>query len=187
MANCVSTVLSGIAKECGINLGGVRKVFITSKENISDVTFVYSTVADTESVIENITSITMNTTKTFSTYIFRPNTATATSTSASDVTLGSLFYNNMVSLQFSKHATAKRIEFESIARAEDLVVMFQDANGKVYLMNWNYPAYLTTGSAEFGTAKGDFSGYKMELTAEETFSPVEINMATLNSILDFPL
>ena len=187
MANCVATVLSGIAKECGINLGGIRKVFLVSKENIDDVTFVHSTVGDTESVIENITAITMVTGKTFSSYIFRPNTATATSTSTVDVTLGSIFYNNMISLQFSKHATAKRIEFETIARAEDLVVMFQDANGKVYLMNYNYPAYLTTGSAEFGTAKGDFSGYKMELSAEETFSPIEINMETLDSILDFPL
>lgn len=184
---CVATNLAGIAASCGINLGGIRKVMIAPKSAISKIDFVYSVSGDTESVIENITGITMVDDKLFSTYNFRSNTATATSTATVDPVQGSIFYNNMISMQWSKHATEKRIEFETIARAEDLVVMFQDANLKVYLMNFNFPAYVTTGSAEYGTAKADFSGYKIELTSEELFSPIEVNMPLIDSIMDIPL
>lgn len=184
---CVATNLAGIAASCGVNLGGVRKVMIAPKSSITSIGFVYSDPDDTESVIENITGITMETDKTFLTYNFRSNTATATSTATVDPVQGSIFYNNVISMQWSKHATEKRIEFETIARAEDLVVMFQDANMKVYLLNYNFPAYVTNGSSEFGTAKADFSGYKIELTSEELFSPIEVNMTSIDSIFDNPL
>ena len=184
---CVATNLAGIAAACGVNLGGIRKVMIAPKSAISTIDFVYSVSGNTESVIENITGITMVDDKLFSTYNFRSNTATATSTATVDPVQGSIFYNNMISMQWSKHATEKRIEFETIARAEDLVVMFQDANLKVYLMNFNFPAYVTTGSAEYGTAKADFSGYKIELTSEELFSPIEVNMTSIDAIMDNPL
>lgn len=167
-----------------------KKIFITPKSNIKTIDFVRTLTGDPESVIENITGITMVTgtpSAVFYTYNFRPNTANVVSTATVDQVNGSTFFNNVLTMQWNKFSTEKRVEFETIARSEDLVVMFQDANLKIYLFNYNYNAYLTNGSMNYGTAKADLSGHQLELTAEELFSPIEVNMSNIDSILDQPL
>lgn len=188
--SCITNI-AGIALECGGNVGGIKKFFVAPLSTITSMTFDLasggtSSIPDIDNTIENVTSITMNGTASFFyTYDFKPSSSTVKSNTLTDN--GNTLYSNVATLQFRKHSTPKRIEFEELAKAQELVCMFLGVNEKVYLMNYRNPAMVQSDSnIDWGTGKTDFSGYNITLTAEELFSPIEVTF-DINNILDRPL
>lgn len=173
MPNCTLT-LSGLARDCKDNAGGIKEVYIIDYNSINNVT-----------VLANvITGITVDSEAKFHTYAFRKQTGTLTTTINSDEVAGTLNYSSELNMKFSKLETAKRLEVVSLAMGETAAIV-RDSNDRFWYLGKDYPVTLSAGSIATGTNLADFAGYDVTLSDISTNAPFEVaKNAGLIAILD---
>ena len=160
---CSSIVLAGINTGCKDNMGGIKEVYIVKKDSITEVT-----------LTENqISAITMAESAKWSTYKFRKGTSQFTSTMTTDDAAGTMSFETVLALQFSKQDTAKRLEIMALCMDEVAVIVL-DNNGKYWFLGYDNPVTATAATGQSGTAFGDFGGYNVELTDNSKELPYEV-------------
>lgn len=164
-----SQTLSGIARDCKGNMGGVAEVYIANRDDVSAVTLTEGKVS----------AITMASGKTFQVYQFNRGTASMTSTYNISAENGTKYVGTDLVLVFSRMETAKRIEMTALA-VNDLYVIVKDANGLFWLLGYDHPVNAGTGDANTGTAIADRNGYSITLHDDSAELPYEV----LSSIID---
>lgn len=160
---CSSIALAGINTGCKDNMGGIKEVYIVKKDSITEVTL-------TE---HQISAITMAETAKWSTYKFRKGTSQFTSTMTTDDAAGTMSFETVLALQFSKQDTAKRLEIMALCMDEVAVIVL-DNNGKYWYLGYDNPVTATAATGQSGTAFGDFGGYNVELTDNSKELPFEV-------------
>ena len=81
------------------------------------------------------------------------------------------FVTQVTSATFQGFNKALQVQLSLLAKSRTLVFI-EDYNGNIKLMGLTNGAYGSAGTAVTGAAKGDLSGYTIELTAEEKgFAP----------------
>lgn len=160
---CSSITLAGINTGCKDNMGGIKEVYIVKKDSITEVT-----------LAENqISAITMAESAKWSTYKFRKGTSQFTSTMTTDDAAGTMSFETVLALQFSKQDTAKRLEIMALCMDEVAVIVL-DNNGKYWYLGYDNPVTATAATGQSGTAFGDFGGYNVELTDNSKELPFEV-------------
>ena len=160
---CSSIVLAGINTVCKDNMGGIKEVYIVKKDSITEV-----------ALTENqISAITMAESAKWSTYKFRKGTSQFTSTMTTDDAAGTMSFETVLALQFSKQDTAKRLEIMALCMDEVAVIVL-DNNGKYWFLGYDNPVTATAATGQSGTAFGDFGGYNVELTDNSKELPYEV-------------
>jgi len=157
-----SQTLNGITLDCSPSLGGIKMVYIAN----------YDDVAGTTITDDAISAISMSGTAKFHKYNFRRNTASMTSTLNVDATNGNTVSTDVV-LSFLKQETAKRIEIAALSIGE-LVVVVEDANGKLWYLGKDLPVTASAGGAETGTAFTDGNRYTITLQDNSLSYPYEV-------------
>lgn len=176
---CTPFQLTKINTSCGSNLPSIKRMWIGNFGSLSTVTYNYLTNvtdADNNQVVENVSNIAIDTTvqapQYWVEYNFRKNTCSA----GSEMTVndnGTHYFTNTVNMVFAKQDTPKRLNIEAIASG-DVAVIYQDGNGKYWLMNPNDEVNLSTATAETGTAVGDANQYTLTLSQNSANMPFEI-------------
>lgn len=165
---CSSIVLAGINTGCKDNMGGIKEVYIVKKDSITEV-----------ALTENqISAITMAESAKWSTYKFRKGTSQFTSTMTTDDAAGTMSFETVLALQFSKQDTAKRLEIMALCMDEVAVIVL-DNNGKYWFLGYDNPVTATAATGQSGTAFGDFGGYNVELTDNSKELPYEVTAAAI--------
>lgn len=166
-----SQTLIGIAKDCAVNLGGVKRVLAANYDDIATVT-----VTDNQ-----ISAITMNGAAAFVEFNFRPQTANFASTwQIGDG--GAKYVQTLLAMVFSRMETSKRIAVMALAQA-DAVAIVEDANGKFWYLGKDYPLELNTGDAGTGTVRTDRNGYGITLEDNSRELPFEVNPSIIDALL----
>ena len=80
-----------------------------------------------------IATVTLNSGKKFEEWLFRPNTASYTSTLSSDQAIGNQSVTTEVSLQFSKAEATKRLAIQSAINAAAVVILEDMYGQHIYL------------------------------------------------------
>lgn len=176
---CTPFQLTTINTSCGSNLPSIKRMWIGNFGSLSTVTYNYLTNvtdADGNQVVENVSNIAIDTTaqapQYWVEYNFRKNTCSA----GSEMTVndnGTHYFTNNVNMVFAKQDTPKRLNIEAIASG-DVAVIYEDGNGKYWLMNPNDEVNLSTATAETGTAVGDANQYTLTLSQNSANMPFEI-------------
>ena len=169
---CTQT-LSGIAKDCTSNIGGIKNAFIA---NFDDVTAITETS-------NKISAITMASSKKFKKYHFRKGTGSVTSTLNVDPTTGVNFVQSDIILQFSKMETTKRIEIAALAQAE-LAVIIEDMNGLFWYYGRQEGVSASAGTGQTGTARTDGNYYQITLQDNDASFPLEVDADIIENIVD---
>lgn len=172
---CNPQTLSGLPANCDANRGGVQVVYIANRSDVSKVT------PNTEN--DEIESITMVDTKKFKAYHFKKGAASFTSTFTLDNVNGVNFVTTVLSINFAKMETQKRIEMQALTLGE-LAVIVLDANGKYWYLGYDEPVYASAGTGETGAARTDVNQYTLELTDESEGLPYEIPAAAITDIVE---
>ena len=161
---CASVIFSGLNGQCDVNKGGIRRIYIANR-------------ADTESIVVdsdtgNITTITMQEGKLFKAWNFRTGTASFSTSSTSDISIGTVGGTATLSLQFTRADSAKRAEIERAIKAECLVIVetnyfTEDETEGVFMRYFlmGYDTYVSVDSPvmQTGTAVGDLNGITLNL------------------------
>lgn len=176
--SCASQTLAGLSTNCDYNVGGIKKIYIANRNDVTSV--------EIDNIEQMVTQITMADTKKFYAYNFKKGAASFTSTATIDNANGVYFVQTVVSIDFAKMETRKRIEMSALSLGE-LIVIVLDANGKYWLLGEEEYAYATAGTGETGAARTDSNKYHLELTDESSDYPYEVDSSIIDELIVEPV
>lgn len=159
---CTQT-LAGLTRDCNSNRGGIAEVYIANFDDVASLT-------ESNGII---TAITMETSKKFYKYSFRPQTAELTHTAQVNNENGVSYIESTLTLTFAKMDTAKRLEMNALALG-DLVVIVKDNNGLYWYLGHDNPVKATGGDSGTGKAYGDANRYGITLSDYSNEYPAEV-------------
>jgi hypothetical protein len=165
------TTLTGIAKGCDNNIGGIVRVLINDSDNITAKT-------------ENATTWEVETITKSSPYVefnFRRNVGNYTEERQNDLLNGSYFYLQTIMLKLMKREASKSKAINIAGEGQrDLDIVVEDANGKF----WNFElCQMVTDTGGSGTAKADGSNYEITFTAESMHKAYEVDPTIIAGLL----
>lgn len=169
--SCIQT-LSGLAKDCAANMGGIVEVLIANFDDVSEVTI----------TTDKVSAITMASSAKFKKYNFAKNTGSLTSTYNIDQASGVKYVTSDLVLQFNRMETTKRVEITALSLG-DLAVIVKDANGKYWYLGKDEPVNASAGDGQTGTARGDANRYTITLQDESLEMPYEVDETIISSIV----
>ena len=152
-------ITSGFQLGCRDNAGGVRKVYILGDAG-AEITAV--TTAGTFAEIDSMTG-----TGNFYEFELVKQTSTYAETINASLENGTVFYQQDLTLVFHKMEAEKRNQIKLLSQAPDLKVVFEDNNGKQFLLGQLNGLSVSAGTIGTGTAFGDRNGYEITLTGLE--------------------
>lgn len=157
-----AATLTSIDGRCDRSAGGIKRILITAKDNISGITLDQTTA--------EITAITLVAGTKFEQWRFRPNTSSFTSTFSGDQATGNQAVTTEVSLQFSKAEAQKRLAIQSAINAA-AVVIIEDMYGQYIYLGYDREVYITAATMTSGTASADLNGFNLTFTDEAVEFP----------------
>ena len=169
--SCVQT-LSGLARDCNSNMGGIIEALIAPFDDVTAVTI-------SDGVIS---AITMASSKKFKKYNFNKNTGNLTSTYNIDPASGVRYVTSDLLLQFNRMETTKRVEITALAMS-DLAVIVKDANGKYWYLGKDEPVNASAADGQTGTARGDVNRYSITLQDTSLQMPYEVSDSIIEGLL----
>lgn len=174
--DCISATLAGIQTGCKDNMGGIKEAYIVLYKDVLEAENPFTVTEDV------ITAIDATVAAKFQKYTFRKQTGGLTSTLTVDDTVGTQYWTNSLTLQFSKMETVKAIEINALTVADSLVIV-KDSNNKYWLLGYDNPVSTTEATGQTGTAYGDLNGYTITLTDMSKFLPYEVSDEAMSAIL----
>lgn len=169
--SCIQT-LSGLAKDCASNMGGIVEVLIANFDDVSEVTI----------TTDKVSAITMASSAKFKKYNFAKNTGSLTSTYNIDQASGVKYVTSDLLLQFNRMETTKRVEITALS-VNDLVAIVKDANGVYWYLGYDEPVNASAGDGQTGTARGDANRYSITLQDISKEMPMEVDASILEGLL----
>ena len=175
---CNSITLKGIVRDCNPNMGGIQKVWMILKSDITgDPEF------GTDQDIDKITTLTVAEGEgKVNAFNFRKGAASMTSNLQKDDTNGSYFWLTDLVMNFQRMETSKRAAIMALTLAEACAIVL-DANGKYWFLGKDEYLSATAGTAETGTAKTDANKYSVTLQDSSLKLPYEIKKEVAEAIV----
>lgn len=146
------TLTSGFGLDCKTSVGGLKKVYLQSKD---DSTFTF--------VDGEVTAITGG--SDWFEYDLQPQTANFEEPLTFNRDNSTIFYTQTITMKLHRLSTAKRNELIQVAQSRVWAIVV-DANDNYILCGFENGLDLSTRTASTGTALGDFNGYDLALTHE---------------------
>ena len=168
----ICTAITGIAKGCDNNIGGIVSIYLADKEDVTSVT---------DDGAGNVTAITMDGVAVFVAYNFRRNTGNFTEEASIDLVNGSTYYTQTINLMLHRREATKSQEIQLLAEGQrDLYAIVEDANGLFWVFENMQLSAVGEGSR---TAKADGSKYSLTFTGENAQLALETTSAVLATVI----
>lgn len=183
---CNSITLKGIVRDCNPNMGGIQKVWMILKSDITDIKLGIDETSSTDPDIEMITTLAVAEGEgKVNAFEFRKGAASMTSNLQKDDTNGSYFWLTDLVMNFQRMETSKRAAIMALTLAEACAIVL-DANGVYWFLGKDEYLSATSGTAETGTAKTDANKYSVTLQDSSLKLPYEIKKSVAEGIVAKP-
>lgn len=183
---CNSITLKGIVRDCNPNMGGIQKVWMILKSDITDIKLGIDETSSTDPDVEMITTLAVAEGEgKVNAFEFRKGAASMTSNLQKDDTNGSYFWLTDLVMNFQRMETSKRAAVMALTLAEACAIV-QDANGIYWFLGKDEYLSATAGTAETGTAKTDANKYSVTLQDSSLKLPYEIKKSVAEAIVAKP-
>jgi len=150
-----SLTINGRAFPCKDKIGGIKRVWIKQFASTDWGTITNGTIAAATGA--DITVYGFEITKNAGSFQQAVNAS---------VENGTVFYSQVLELSMPNLVAADNVEIADLLKNR-LTVIVQDVNDNYFAMGHTTGAEATGGTVGTGTAKGDFNGYQIQMTAEE--------------------
>ena len=159
----------GLLVDCKDQIGGLKKIFFT-QSYCSDIrasaTFNGTNALQMDTAGFANWDIYGGSTVNVFQYDLRPNLSSVTVNINSDPATGTTFFEQTLSLTLQKLTVAQTNELKLISYNRSQVFVL-DNNDNVFLLGMDNGCDISGGTAVTGAAKGDMTGFTLELRAEE--------------------
>jgi hypothetical protein len=174
-----NTLSGALAKSCDTSAGGVNKIYVTDFANITGYTVGAATSPQVGDWIDAIT-----TSVDFFEIATNKNVCNFQETVNIDLTNGSTFFNQVVTLELSRRETTKRTFIDKlIAGQKQLLIIVLDSNGNYWLIGKEEGAYVTAIDGQTGIQKSERNGYTVTFTAMEPDQAWEIDPVIISALV----
>lgn len=171
---CNSITLTGIQRDCNANMGGIKKVWMILRSDI--------TAVEVDETTKMIDTLTVNTgSGVINLFNFRKGAASMTSNLQKDDTAGSYFWETDLAMNFQRMETAKRTAVMALTLAEAAAIVL-DANDKYWFLGKDEYLSATAGTGETGQAKTDANQYTVTLQDSSLELPYEIDSTVIQGL-----
>lgn len=167
--NCTTASLSGLTLNCETSKGGLRKVLIAVYND--DVAAAVASAATSGDSVD-ASGVTASGVTWYG-YDFRRGSASLTSTLNVDQANGTNYVSSEIVLNFGRMEAKKRAEMKALS-LNDVMVIAQDMNGKIWFLGANAPVNASAGTGQTGAAISDANMYQITLQANDDSYPVEV-------------
>lgn len=181
---CNSIALYGIERDCNPNMGGIQKVWMILKSDVTSLTISGSEDSDPDNdfIGGKITEITLASgSGSLNEFNFRKGAASMTSNLQKDDTAGSYYWETDLSMNFQRMETAKRTAVMALTLAEAAAIV-KDNNGMYWFLGKDEYLAATAGTGETGQAKTDANQYTVTLQDSSLALPYEILPSALTEL-----
>lgn len=168
-----NVTLSGIARDCGINLSGVKEVFVADYNSVAGVD-----VSTGIMMIDNIDA----SAGTFKKYEPAKNTGSLTKTLTKDESTGVKYYTNEAVMQFNQMNTEKRSEIAQLDGGF-LAAIVHDMNDKYWYLGKDNYVSASAVTGQTGAAMDDGNFYTLTLTDISSELPYEVTSEAVNKVI----
>lgn len=188
---CNTVTLNGISAQCHTAAGGIKRVLIAQKEDVTNIH-----VDNATGVID---SITLASGKYFAQWLFRKNTGSFTTSLTSDPAIGTQAVTTDLNLQFTKAEATKRLEIQSAINAAAVVIVElqdkikdKDENGDEVLKNQfillgkDNEVSVTAVNMQSGTAMTDLNGFTLTFQDVSVELPHFVDASIIEALLKAP-
>lgn len=171
---CNSITLAGIARDCNPNMGGIKKVWMILRSDI--------TAVEADATTKMIDTLTVKSgSGVINPFNFRKGAASMTSNLQKDDTAGSYYWETDLSMNFQRMETAKRTAVMALTLAEAAAIVL-DANDKYWFLGYDEYLAATAGTGETGAAKTDANQYTVTLQDSSLELPYEIDSTVIANL-----
>lgn len=171
---CNTVTLNGINAKCDTSAGGIKRVMIIQKDDVTDISVDAAT-----GVIDDIQ---LASGKYFVQWLFRKNTGNYTTSLTSDPAIGTQAVTTDLNLQFTKAEATKRLEIQSAINAA-AVVIIEDMYGQYILLGKDNEVSVTAVNQQSGTAVTDLNGYTLTFQDVSLELPHFVDASIIDSLL----
>lgn len=181
---CNSITLYGIQRDCSANMGGIQKVWMILKSDVTGSTITGQEDEDsTNDIVDGkMTALTLKSGAKVHAFNFRKGAASMTSNLQKDDTAGSYFWETDLVMNFQRMETAKRSAVMALTLAEACAIVL-DNNGIYWFLGYDEYLSATAGTGETGTAKTDANQYTVTLQDSSLSLPYEIDKTVAEGIV----
>ena len=182
---CNTVTLNGISAQCHTAAGGIKRVLIAQKEDVTNIT-----VDNATGVID---CITLASGKYFAQWLFRKNTGSFTTSLTSDPAIGTQAVTTDLNLQFTKAEATKRLEIQSAINAAAVVIVelqdkIKDATSgelidQYILLGKDNEVSVTAVNMQSGTAMTDLNGFTLTFQDVSVELPHFVDASIIPSLL----
>ena len=159
----------GLLVDCKDQIGGLKKIFFT-QSYCSDIrasaTFNGTNALQMDTAGFANWDIYGGSTVNVFQYDLRPNLSSMTVNVNSDPATGTTFFEQTLSITLQKLSVAQTNELKLISYNRSQIFVL-DTNDNVFLLGMDNGCDISGGTVVTGAAKGDMTGYTLELRAEE--------------------
>jgi len=174
MPGCNQT-LSGLARDCQPNKGGIKEVLITYWDAIASVTI-------TDGKVSAITFANELAPDYFKKYVLRKGMGSMTKT-LHKTDGGNTYVTVVINMNWPRMETTKRAEAAALALNECMCIV-KDANGIYWLVGYSEPVTSQDGAeSTTGAANSDTNQYGVQLGCDEDTYPYEVPANLIDSLL----
>lgn len=173
MPGCNQT-LSGLARDCAPNKGGIKEVLINYADAIESVTIANGKVS----------AITLagETPEYFKRFILRKGMGSMTKT-LHKTDGGNTYVSVGIAMNWPRMDTTKRTEAAALA-INECVCIVKDANGIYWLVGYSEPVTSQDGAeSTTGTAASDTNQYGISMGCDEDTYPYEVPAALIPALM----
>ena len=159
----------GLLVDCKDQIGGLKKIFFTQSycANIrGSATFNGTNALQMDTAGFTAWDIYGGSTVNVFQYDLRPNLSSMTVNINSDPATGTTFFEQTLSITLQKLSVAQTNELKLISYNRSQIFVL-DTNDNVFLLGMDNGCDVSGGTTVTGAAKGDMTGYTLELRAEE--------------------
>lgn len=171
---CNTVTLNGINAKCDTSAGGIKRVMIIQKDDVTDISV--------DSATGVVDAITLASGKFFVQWLFRKNTGSYTTSLSSDPAIGTQAVTTDLNLQFTKAEATKRLEIQSAINAA-AVVIIEDMYGQYILLGKDNEVTVTAVNQQSGTALTDLNGYTLTFQDVSLELPHFVDASIIPSLL----
>ena len=152
-----------ILKSCDGNLGGIVKAWFNNGDAIDQDSITISNGVVTAADLLGSPAVP------FVEFQFNPNTSNYAETSPIDLTTGSTYYEQTITIVLNRREAAKRQRLLLIANGQpELTIIVKDSNGLYWVFGLgDNKMYLTANEGGSGTTKADLNGYTLTFTCQD--------------------
>ena len=163
-----SNLTAGFTLDCNDANGGIEKIFISNGpvESITETAGLVSAITVGGSALAPAD---------FFVFEVPRQTSSLTETATISQENATVFYDQAITMIFTKMEAAKRNQLLLMAEATSMVVIAKDNNGKYFSIGLERGAYTSAATATSGVSYGDRNGYEIVISGLEAAPSYEVD------------